>query len=1011
MKQLVYALVCVVALFGRAEAANRTVCASGCQYTSVQTAINEAVPGDVILLRAGETFTGNLVLKAKTSTATQYITIMSDAPAASLPAAGVRLVPPGKAGANVAAASLARLVGYGGSWMSTPVIRTEAGAHHYRLQFLHIDGAPNLGWGTLVALGENQTTQAAAPHSITLDRVYLNGHPTKGMKRGVTLNGRTMDVLNSYIAGFRSTADAQAIAGWNGAGPFRIVNNYLEAAGENILFGGADPKTPNLVPSNIEIRNNFFYKQPAWRDAILKTPAKPSASVRTAGTLPAGTHYFKVVAVLPIDGDTITSAASVETAATVSANGAVSLAWPSVAGAEYYRIYKGTASNGQSVYVKTADAATTFLYTGASQVAGTAPTSGKRWTAKNHLELKNAQSVIIDGNVFENNWAGFQNGYAILFTPKNQDQTAPWTVVKDITFTSNIVRHVSMGINIAGRDYQSTTQQARNIRIANNVFEDVSGAYGNKGAFMLIAGGPADVIVDHNTIMHEGPVLEIDGAQVTGFKFTNNMSRHNAYGVKGQNRGVGTDTLNFYFPGWVFRNNVLAGGPAGSYPTGNLFPSVAEFLASFVSSATGNYGLVSGSALNNAGSDGRDIGVDMALIDASHGQNGPLEEDPEDPPPSDPPPSDPSTLPQGWTSEDIGSAGLQGTAGFAAGAFSLSGAGADIWGTADAFHFAYQPLAGDGSIIARIQSLSGADVWTKVGVMIRASTAPGAAHASMFVSRGKGLAFQRRTRGSGTSTHTAGGTGTAPRWVRLTRAGSTISVATSLNGSAWTVHGTDTVTLPATALVGLAITSHNAGAMASAVVDQVTVSAGSELPSGWESHDIGHTGVAGSASSSAGTFTVKGGGADVWGTADGLHFAGRTLAGDGEIVARVAAISGSQPWTKVGVMIRQTLDAGAAQAFMVASPGKGFAFQRRTVTGGSSVSTAGGTGTAPRWLKLTRAGDRITASLSSNGTTWTVVGQDSLSISGPVHIGLAVSSHDTSRLATGAFDNVSVTEE
>jgi regulation of enolase protein 1 (concanavalin A-like superfamily) len=921
-------------------------------------------------------------------------------------------VPAGKPGANVSASALARLVGHGGSWMSTPVIRTEAGAHHYRLQFLHIDGAPNLGWGTLVALGENQATEAAAPHSITLDRVYLNAHPTKGMKRGVTLNGRSLEVLNSYVSGFRSTADAQAIAGWNGSGPFRIINNYLEAAGENIIFGGADPKIPNLVPGNIEIRNNFIYKRPEWRDAILKTPAKPSASVRTGGTLPAGTHYFKVVAVLPIDGDTITSAASVETAAAVSANGAVSLSWAAVAGAEHYRIYKGTSSNGQNVYVKTADGATSLLYTGASQVSGAAPSSGKRWTAKNHLELKNAKSVIIDGNVFENNWAGFQNGYAILFTPKNQDRTAPWTVVKDITFTNNIVRHVSMGLNIAGYDYQSTTQQARNIRIANNVFEDVSGAYGNKGAFMLIAGGPADVVVDHNTIMHEGPALEIDGAQVTGFKYTNNMSKHNAYGVKGQNRGVGTDTLNFYFPGWVFRNNVLAGGPKASYPTGNFFPTVAEFTASFVNAAAGNYALVSGSALNNAGSDGRDIGVDMALIEAAHGESGGLGDeqpvDPPTPPPSDPPPSQPTTLPSGWTSEDVGSTGLQGSTGYTGGTFALSGAGADIWGTADAFHFAYRQLDGDGTIIARVASLTGSDAWTKVGVMIRASTARGAAQASMFVSRGKGLAFQRRTRDGGTSTHTAGDSSTAPRWVRLTRAGNTVTVSSSANGSAWTVHGSDTITLPATALVGLAITSHNAGAMASTVIDQVTVSAGSAVPSGWDSDDIGRTGVSGSTTSSGGTFTVKGGGADVWGTADALHFASRQLTGDGEIVARVAAISGSQPWTKVGVMIRQSLDAGAAQAFMLASTSKGFAFQRRTVTGGTSVNTAGGTGTAPRWVKLTRVGDLITASISTNGTTWTVVGKDSFSMSGPVYVGLAVSSHDASRLATGTFDNVTV---
>ena len=108
-------------------------------------------------------------------------------------------------------------------------------------------------------------------------------------------------------------------------------------------------------------------------------------------------------------------------------------------------------------------------------------------------------------------------------------------------------------------------------------------------------------------------------------------------------------------------------------------------------------------------------------------------------------------------------------------------------------------------------------------------------------------------------------------------------------------------------------------------------------------------------------------------------------------------------------MIRQSLDAGAAHAFMLVSTGKGLAFQRRTVTGGTSTHTSGGAGTAPRWVKLTRQGDVITASVSSNGTSWTVVRQEALSISGAVHVGLAVTSHVYGKLATATFDNVTVT--
>lgn len=1005
MKQLVCLLACVFALLGRAEAADRTVCASGCQYTNLQTAIDDAAPGDVILLRAGQTFTGNITLRAKSGSSTAFITIRSDAPAGSLPAEGVRLVPEGKPGANVARTALARLVGNGGSWKSTPVVRTEQGAHHYRLQFLHIDGTANLGYGTLVALGENQTTNAAAAHSIVLDRLYLNGHATKGMKRGVAVNGRELDIRNSYIAGFTSTADAQAIAGWNGAGPIRILNNYLEASGENIMFGGADPRIPNLVPSDIDIRGNHLYKHPSWRTAVLNTPSRPSVSASTGGSLAGGTHYFKVVAVLPIDGNTLVSAPSAEASVTVGASGAVSLSWSAVYGAEAYRIYRGTSSNGQTVYVETATASTSIVYTGAGQRSGVPRTSGTRWTAKNLLELKNAQRVTIDGNLLENNWSGFQFGYAVLFTPKNQEHTAPWTTVRDVAFTNNIVRHVAAGINISGYDYQSTTQQARNFRIANNLFEDVSTAYGaSMGGFLLLAGGPANLVVDHNTLVHDGKVLDIDQTGVTGFVYTNNLSKHNTYGVKGQARGVGTDTLNAVFPGHVFRGNVLAGGPANSYPAGNFFPTVAEFWASFVNATAGNYALVASSAFNDAGTDGRDIGADMAAVTAAQGGVAAPHE-----PPDDGGGSPPSA--GFWTSQDIGSAGLQGTATYSGGTFIVNGAGADIWGTADAFHFAYRHLSGDGSIVGRVASMSGRDAWTKVGVMVRGSTAAGSAHAAMFVSTGKGLAFQRRTRDGGSSTHTSGGAGTAPRWVRLTRAGNVVTASVSTNGSTWAVVGTDTITLPSTALVGLAVSSHDAGEMATAAFDNVTVTEGGALPIAWESGDIGSVGQAGSVSSSGGTFTVRGAGADVWGSADAFHFASQTLAGDGDIVARVASISGPDAWTKVGVMIRQSLDAGSVHAFMLVSAGKGVAFQRRTVTGGTSFHTSGGSGTAPRWVRLARRGDVITASVSTDGTAWTVVGQDSFSIAGSAHVGLAVSSHDASRLATGTFDSVWVTPE
>jgi hypothetical protein len=104
------------------------------------------------------------------------------------------------------------------------------------------------------------------PADIVIDRSYLHGNDSGNYRRGVALNGKNLAVLDSHVSNFHDgNSDSQAVGGWNGAGPFKIVNNYLEAASENIMFGGSDPAVPNLVPSDIEIRRNLSTKRQAWR--------------------------------------------------------------------------------------------------------------------------------------------------------------------------------------------------------------------------------------------------------------------------------------------------------------------------------------------------------------------------------------------------------------------------------------------------------------------------------------------------------------------------------------------------------------------------------------------------------------------------------------------------------------------------------------------------------------------------------------------------------------------------
>ncbi|HEX7021026.1 MAG TPA: phospholipase D-like domain-containing protein, partial [Gemmatimonadaceae bacterium] len=366
------------------------------------------------------------------------------------------------------------------------------------------------------------------------------------------------------------------------------------------------------------------------------------------------------------------------------------------------------------------------------------------------------------------------------------------------------------------------------------------------------------------------------------------------------------------------------------------------------------------------------------------------------------------SLPSGWSSADIGDTGVQGSSTYIDPTFTVRGGGADVWGTADALQFAFRSLSGDGTITARVATVQNVAAWTKAGVMIRASLSPSSQQAFMLVSPGKGVAFQRRRTSGGTSVHTAGSASTAPRWVRLTRSGGTITAFESSNGSTWTQVGSDNIAMPETIFVGLGVSSHVRGSLAQATFDSVsvTVAAGQSLPGGWTDRDIGSVPIVGSASYANGTYTVTGSGADIWGTADAFHYAYQTLSGDGSITARVVSVEFADRWSKGGVMIRAGTGASAAHAFMLVSAGKGVAFQRRPVAGGESLNTAGTLSSPPRWVRLTRTGSTFRAYESADGANWTLVGSQTISMPSTVEIGLAVTSHTTSSDTTARFDNV-----
>jgi hypothetical protein len=470
-----------------------------------QAALNRAKPGDVIVLEAGAAFKGPFTLPNKQGEG--RIVIRSSASDSGLPPQGLRVSP-------AYADAMPKLTATSGS-----VIQTEPGAHHYRFVGVEIRPEAGVFLFNLVRLGNDETSASQLPHDIIFDRCYIHGDPVKGSRQGIVMNSKNIAVIDSYLSDFKDVgSEAQAILGWNGPGPFKIVNNYLEGAGENVMFGGGqDPGIPGLVPSDIEVRRNHFSKPLSWK--------------------------------------------------------------------------KGDPSYG-----------------------------GTAWMVKNIFELKNARRVLIEGNLFENNWVQAQRGFAILFTVRNQNGSAPWTVVEDVTFRNNIVRHTASGVSILGRDDNYPSGQTKRILIQNNLFDDIGGdRWGGGGRLFQLLRGTQDIVIDHNTAFQTEDILLADGEAHRGFVFRNNIVPHNEYGVYGNAIGVGLPSLNYYFPGFVFEGNVIVGGKEESpYPPRNSYPGSFKAVG-FVDRGRGDYRLSDSSPYRKTGTDDKRPGVDFDALSEAMG--------------------------------------------------------------------------------------------------------------------------------------------------------------------------------------------------------------------------------------------------------------------------------------------------------------------------------------------------------------------------------------------------------
>jgi hypothetical protein len=182
-----------------------------------------------------------------------------------------------------------------------------------------------------------------------------------------------------------------------------------------------------------------------------------------------------------------------------------------------------------------------------------------------------------------------------------------------------------------------------------------------------------------------------------------------------------------------------------------------------------------------------------------------------------------------------------------------------------------------------------------------------------------------------------------------------------------------------------------------------------QLPANWSDQDIGAPSQTGSASFANGTWTVSGGGSDIWNSSDQFHFAYENGSDSLDVIVRVVSVDNTDPWAKAGVMLRDSVDSSAVFADVVATPGNGVSFQWRPSTAGQcGYSQVTGIGT-PVWLKLTRVGNQFSGFYSPDGAAWTSIGPSETlpMVSVPV-VGLAVTAHNDGLLCSGTFDNLTI---
>ncbi len=381
---------------------------------------------------------------------------------------------------------------------------------------------------------------------------------------------------------------------------------------------------------------------------------------------------------------------------------------------------------------------------------------------------------------------------------------------------------------------------------------------------------------------------------------------------------------------------------------------------------------------------------------------------------------------QTWSQAYIGAPQIKGTVQSGTGTYStpplLTGAGIGASGRADQLEFVYLPIQTDADFSACVEATQGPDPGLSVGLMLRESLEPHARTAAVLFSPAKGIAFQSRATAGTLPVVGSYEAGAPPLCLRLIRRGTTIDAYSSSDRTTWRELGRSTVAMPASALLGLALSSNGSAVKAQALVSSMKLSLpaadpdlpageGGPLPAPWESGDVGAPASAGVDTFDGQTFSVTGAGQQIGTTSDQFHYVYRQLTGDTDLIARVDSVSAGDPLASAGLMLRASLEPGSAYAFVGTTAGKTVVFSRRSSSGARAAETVPSNLQAPGWVRLARRGNVLTASWSTDGVTWTTIGTQTIAMPSTAYAGMAVSSRNPSLAATGRFTRVSATAQ